>query len=43
MIRHFLKLFVKSEHKNIKGITKAAEDALCNYSWPGNCLRWEIN
>lgn len=36
MIEHFTKLFVKSEHKNIKGITREAEDMLCKYSWPGN-------
>jgi len=36
MIEHFMKLFVKSEHKNIKGISKEAEQMLCKYSWPGN-------
>lgn len=36
LIRHFISLFVKSEHKKIKGIKKDAEDMLCKYSWPGN-------
>ncbi len=36
MVRHFIELFIKSEHKNINGITKNAEEMLCKYSWPGN-------
>jgi DNA-binding NtrC family response regulator len=36
MIDNFIKLSAKSEHKNIKGIAKEAEDMLCKYSWPGN-------
>lgn len=36
MIHHFIKLSVKSEQKNIKGITKEAEKMLSEYSWPGN-------
>jgi len=36
MIEHFTKLFVKSEHKNIKGVTVLAQEMLCKYKWPGN-------
>jgi len=36
MIEHFIKLSAKSEHKNIKTISKEAQEMLCKYSWPGN-------
>lgn len=36
MMQHFIKLSVKSEHKNINGITPEAEKMLCSYNWPGN-------
>lgn len=36
LIKHFISLFMKSEHKTIKGLTAEAEEMLCKYSWPGN-------
>jgi DNA-binding NtrC family response regulator len=36
MIEYFIKLSAKSEHKEIKGITREAEKMLLDYSWPGN-------
>lgn len=36
MIEHFIKAFIRSENKKIKGITKEAEAMLCKYIWPGN-------
>lgn len=34
--QHFLTLFAKKNHKNIKGFTPRAMDRLLKYNWPGN-------
>ena len=36
LIRHFLKRFNEKSKRNIKGVTKEAMCALCEYPWPGN-------
>ncbi len=36
LIFHFLKRFNEELKKNIKGISKEAEQVLLNYNWPGN-------
>lgn len=36
LMEYFLQSFSASEGKVIKGISEAAEEMLCNYSWPGN-------
>lgn len=33
---HFLKLFSEKNHRDIKGFTPDAMDAMIRYSWPGN-------
>jgi len=34
--REYIKHFNKKFHKNIKGVTKKAQDMLLSYDWPGN-------
>ncbi len=36
LLHHFLALYSKTFKKNLKGFTKDAVRALCEYSWPGN-------
>jgi len=38
---HFIDIFNKENNKNIKGLNKAALDALNSYSWPGNVRELE--
>jgi two-component system response regulator HydG len=34
--QHFLNMFAKKNHKNIKGFTPQVMDRLLKYNWPGN-------
>ena len=36
LVQHFLEIFVKRNHKAIKGFTPRAMDQLIRYDWPGN-------
>jgi len=36
LVQHFLTLFAKKNHKDIKGLTPQAMDSLLKYDWPGN-------
>jgi DNA-binding NtrC family response regulator len=36
LANHFIGYFNKECHKNVKGVSKDAADALMRYSWPGN-------
>jgi two-component system response regulator HydG len=36
LIQHFLEIFAKRNHKDIKGFTPRAMDQLIRYDWPGN-------
>ncbi len=36
LIKYFISSFAASESKDIWGLSKDAEELLCNYSWPGN-------
>ncbi|MBI1922153.1 MAG: sigma-54-dependent Fis family transcriptional regulator [Geobacter sp.] len=36
MANHFMQIYNKEFHKNVKGISKSAEKLLLDYHWPGN-------
>jgi transcriptional regulator with PAS, ATPase and Fis domain len=36
MTNHFLQIYNREFHKNVKGVSKSAEKLLLTYHWPGN-------
>lgn len=41
LIEHFVHSYSKDNHKNIKEVSKEAEEILINYNWPGNIRELE--